>query len=192
MSRPFVIIDLEATCDERRFPRDQMETIEIGAVLVDADTLAPIDTFQTFVKPVVRPWLTPFCTQLTHITQADVDAAEVFPFAIDALAAWLPGPTIFGSWGAYDKLQLLQDARRHGIDLPLDTAHHFNVKNAFAKATNTRRCGMAAALKRAGLTLEGTHHRGLDDARNITKLLPFALGRSSLVDSAPKKRRSRR
>ncbi|MDF2697512.1 MAG: Inhibitor of the KinA pathway to sporulation, putative exonuclease, partial [Labilithrix sp.] len=33
------------------------------------------------------------------------------------------------------------------------------------------------ALEHAGLTLEGTHHRGIDDARNIARLLPWLLGR---------------
>jgi hypothetical protein len=30
---------------------------------------------------------------------------------------------------------------------------------------------------RLGLTFEGTAHRGIDDARNIARLLPYALGR---------------
>ena len=36
---------------------------------------------------------------------------------------------------------------------------------------------MAGALRRVGLTLQGTHHRGIDDARNIARLLPWSLGR---------------
>ncbi|GIS61919.1 MAG: hypothetical protein CM1200mP2_41440 [Planctomycetaceae bacterium] len=37
---------------------------------------------------------------------------------------------------------------------------------------------MAAALKEVGLELRGTHHRGIDDARNIARLLPFIVGES--------------
>lgn len=29
---------------------------------------------------------------------------------------------------------------------------------------------MNGALKKEGLKLDGTHHRGIDDARNITKI----------------------
>jgi len=36
---------------------------------------------------------------------------------------------------------------------------------------------MDGALRRVGLPLVGTHHRGIDDARNIARILPFALGR---------------
>ena len=35
---------------------------------------------------------------------------------------------------------------------------------------------LTGALAQAGLPLAGTHHRGIDDARNIARLLPFALG----------------
>jgi 3'-5' exoribonuclease 1 len=40
------------------------------------------------------------------------------------------------------------------------------------------RYGMAGALRRVGLQLQGTHHRGIDDARNIARLLPWVLGRA--------------
>ncbi|MNV83539.1 hypothetical protein D3C71_1773530 [compost metagenome] len=39
---------------------------------------------------------------------------------------------------------------------------HFGVQN--------REAGMSAALRKFGLKLEGTHHRGIDDAKNITKI----------------------
>lgn len=38
-------------------------------------------------------------------------------------------------------------------------------------------CGMARALEIAGLPLEGTHHRGADDARNIARLAALVLPR---------------
>ena len=55
-------------------------------------------------------------------------------------------------------------------------AEHINVKKAFSRALGTnRKFGMAGALRQVGLPLVGTHHRGIDDARNIAKLLPHAL-----------------
>jgi inhibitor of KinA sporulation pathway (predicted exonuclease) len=38
-----------------------------------------------------------------------------------------------------------------------------------------REVGMAAALARLGIELEGKHHRGGDDARNIARLLAKVL-----------------
>jgi 3'-5' exoribonuclease 1 len=175
-----IVIDLEATCDDRSLvPRTEMETIEIGAVLVAEDTLEPVDTFSTFIRPVRHPRLTPFCTRLTTITQGDVDAAPRFPDAIAALRRFLRGTTsLFCSWGAYDLNQLRQDARYHKIGLPF--AEHLNLKEHFSDHLLTsKRFGMAGALARVGLRLEGTHHRGIDDARNIARLLPWSLGRAA-------------
>ncbi len=173
----WLVVDLEATCDRRGFPRDQMETIEVGAVLVDARSFAPVAEFQTFIKPVVRPWLTPFCTELTSIVQEDVDAAPVFALAMDRWADWLAEHArgrsfVFASWGRYDRHQLEQDARRAHCALPTGP-DHVDLKSEFAAARGIRRCGMARALSMIGLPLTGTHHRGIDDARNISRLLPF-------------------
>jgi inhibitor of KinA sporulation pathway (predicted exonuclease) len=66
----YLVVDLEATCDDRgRIPREESEIIEIGAVLVDGRTLEAVDELQTFVRPVVHPCLTDFCTRLTTITE---------------------------------------------------------------------------------------------------------------------------
>ena len=178
---PFLlVIDLEATCDDRgTVPKHEMEIIEIGAVLVDVATLAPVADFQTFVKPVRHPTLTPFCVRLTSITQGQVDGAPRFPEALGALRDFVGAQgALFASWGDYDRNQFEQDARYHHVSLPFG-GRHLNIKRAFSAALGeTKRYGMAEALARVGLPLEGTHHRGIDDARNIARLLPWALGRT--------------
>jgi inhibitor of KinA sporulation pathway (predicted exonuclease) len=179
----FLVIDLEATCDEdRRIRSRHMEIIEIGSVLVDAGTLLPVAEHQTFVKPVRHPVLTEFCTKLTTITQADVENAPGFPEAIASLACFLGGrDALFCSWGDYDRRQFEQDAQFHGVELPFG-GKHLNVKKQFsAQLGEETRYGMESALRRVGLTLEGTHHRGIDDARNIARLLPWVLGRERVI-----------
>ncbi len=181
-TKPFLVIDLEATCDDLdTIPRDQSEIIEIGAVLVDAETLACTDEFQTFIRPRRHPTLTPFCTRLTTITQAQVDAAPGFTAAAAAFAAFMHGrDALFCSWGDYDKNQIARDERRHGVRLPLGH-EHWNLKERFARLPGeTKKLGCGRALHRAGLRFEGTPHRGIDDARNIARLLPFILERQPL------------
>jgi inhibitor of KinA sporulation pathway (predicted exonuclease) len=142
MPMPYFVVDLEATCDRGNFPRDQTEIIEIGGVLCDADSLEPFDEFQTFVQPIAHPQLTPFCIELTSITQDLVDTAPKFPEAIQRLADWLPGPVRFCSWGEYDRNQLSRDRHRHKITLPLGEGHT-NLKRLFAERAGTRPMGMA-------------------------------------------------
>lgn len=182
----FLVIDLEATCDEEgRIPEKIMEIIEIGAVLVDGATLEPVGEFATFVRPVIRPTLTAFCTKLTTITQADVDGAPTFPAAIEALGRFVgERDALFGSWGDYDRKQFEIDANRWGVPLPL--RGHMNIKKRFSAALGeTTRYGMASALERLGLPLQGTHHRGIDDARNIARILPYAIGRVPIPEVRP-------
>jgi 3'-5' exoribonuclease 1 len=178
-ARDYLVIDLEATCDDGGLvPKREMEIIEIGAVLVDHTTFEPIAEFQSFVRPVRHPTLTPFCRTLTSITQAEVDAAPKFPVVLAALREFVEshGRPLFCSWGNYDRGQFGLDAAYHRVQLPFGT-DHLNIKQAFSDALGTsKRFGMAGALRKLGLPLEGTHHRGIDDARNIARILPYAIG----------------
>lgn len=177
----YLVVDLEATCDDRgAVPREESEIIEIGAVLVEAKSLRPVAELMTFIRPVLHPQLTAFCTQLTTITQAEVDFAPGFADAAARLAAFGRG-ALFCSWGNYDRNQLAADAARHQLPSPLGPAH-WNIKQGFADALGLRRgIGTQEALRKMRLTPWGTAHRGIDDARNIARLLPYALGRVAPV-----------
>ena len=50
----YLVLDLEATCcdKQRTIKQSEMEIIEIGAVMLEAETLTIIDEFQSFIKPV--------------------------------------------------------------------------------------------------------------------------------------------
>ena len=183
----YLVIDLEATTDEdgdgvRAVPRDEMETIEIGALLVRATSLAVEAEFQTFVRPVRHATLTPFCTSLTGITQEMVADAPLFPEALESMRqAMLVGRwgVVWGSWGLFDDTQLRRDCAYHGIAYPMP--EHMNLKNVFSAAQGRRkRYGMSKALQLCGLPLEGAHHRALDDAKNIARLLPWIVGGARL------------
>ncbi|MEM6498667.1 MAG: 3'-5' exonuclease, partial [Pseudomonadota bacterium] len=61
-----LVVDLEATCSsDNAIPPAKMETIEIGAVVVDAKQFQVITEYQSFIRPVRNPVLTDFCTGLT-------------------------------------------------------------------------------------------------------------------------------
>jgi inhibitor of KinA sporulation pathway (predicted exonuclease) len=177
MIAPVLVIDLEATCaDDDSLPAQLMEVLEVGAVWVTPEGQI-LDRFQSFVRPIERPQLTAFCKRLLpHIDQAAIDAAPTWPAIAARLAEFAqrhqqPG-SWWGSWGAFDHNQIERESARHGIADPLALPHQ-NLKKAFAKARKIKQVGMATALQIAGLTPEGDHHRALDDALNIARLLPF-------------------
>jgi len=167
-----IIVDLEATCWERSEKKYlQMETIEIGAVKIDLSELKIMDEYDAFVKPVRNPILSDFCTELTSIRQENVDAADEFPDAFLKFLDWIGdrNKSTFGSWSKYDRWQFQQDCNFHKIEYPFD--HHFDIKKYFAMAHNNRRYGLKRAIRKSGLEFRGTHHRGIDDAKNIWYVL---------------------
>ncbi len=174
----YVAVDLEATCWEGIRSPD-METIETGAVRLASSSGPATAEFTAFIRPVVQPRLNDFCRQLTSIRQEDVDGADFFPVVFRRLSAWIGSePFAFCSWGGYDLNQLRHDCQRHGLTLPLTfERNHVNLKKEFARAFRVKSCGMARALETAGLPLEGTHHRGFDDARNIARLATLVMPR---------------
>ncbi len=178
----FLIIDLEATCSkDNSIPRHQMEIIEIGGVMLNGSTWIIDSEFQQFIKPIIHPQLTDFCTKLTTIRQQDVDAAPTFSEVIARLKEWISSfPNyIFCSWGNYDKNQFIQDCKFNKIPYPF-TSEHRNIKQEFSEYLGvSRKFGMAQALQHLGMELQGTHHRGIDDARNIAAIFKYMHNRKS-------------
>lgn len=179
----FLVIDLEATCSHKQeIPRYEREIIEIGAVMVDANNLKSVDEWQTFIHPIRHPQLTQYCLDLTSITQEQVDQAPFYGEAIASFQQWLANYSnyIFGSWGEYDRKQFVKDSKYHQLPYPLP-CNYINLKKLFSTNQPVRaNLGMKQALELAGIGLAGTHHRGIDDARNLARLLPFILGNELL------------
>ncbi|UCZ84304.1 exonuclease [Pseudomonas sp. L5B5] len=175
----WLVIDLEATTDEGGWPVSEMEIIEIGATLVNREGREQ-DHFQRFIRPLRRPMLTPFCRELTHITQANIDCAaplsEVWPLFERWLSQHQPRLEGWASWGDYDRKQLQLEWHNHQLHSLLNDVPHMNLKQRFAKARRLERpLGLNAALQLAGMQFNGQQHRALEDARNTARLLPLTL-----------------
>lgn len=187
-SASILVIDLEATCaDDGSVPPEVMEIIEIGAVWATAEG-AVLDRFQIFVRPLLRPRLTPFCTSLTGILQSDVDSAKLFAIAAKPLAQFAQDGaqegSVWMSWGAYDLKQIERDCARHAVQNPVRLPHQ-NAKQLFAKRQRLKKpTDLASACRLAKIGLEGSYHRALDDAINTARLLPWILGSREIDPSS--------
>jgi len=172
----FLVVDLEATCcNAGSVPHHEIEIIEIGAVMLNSKTWEIDSEFQQFIQPIRHPILTAFCTELTSISQIDVADAPRFPEAIAKFNKWLElyPDYIFCSWGSYDKTQFTQDCAFHQIPYPF-SSEHLNIKKEFSEYLGVSKgFGMASAIQYLGLELKGTHHRGIDDARNIAAIYRY-------------------
>ncbi|MBK1851114.1 exonuclease domain-containing protein [Marinobacter sp. 1-4A] len=182
-NRPLLIVDLEATCWENRTTptgepqnTENMEIIEFGCALSDRNGKL-LDSQSFLVRPTVNTKLSEFCTSLTSITQSMVDAAPTFLEACRMSDAWLGQPHddfIWCSWGNYDRLHIQASGQEYGCAPVFMRFPHLNLKRIWRQTTGQKRkSGMIHALAFHGLTVEGHHHRGVDDARNMVRLMPY-------------------
>ncbi|KAI6039010.1 ribonuclease H-like domain-containing protein [Pisolithus marmoratus] len=94
----FLVLDVEATCLQGAGFDWPNEIIEWPVCLLRwkdksskgmASQLEVVDVFRSFVKPTWKPQLSKFCTELTGITQAQVNLAPTFPKVLKTFAKFL-------------------------------------------------------------------------------------------------------
>ena len=83
----FLVLDFEANCQKGQ-RLDPQEIIEFPCLLVESETFKIVSTFHEYIKPVGVPGLTPFCTELTGITQDMVDTKKTFPDILEKFQVW--------------------------------------------------------------------------------------------------------
>jgi len=172
-----LVVDLECTCWEKAPPPGQVgEIIEIGICLLDPNTLTRWNRESIFVRPE-RSQVSPFCTSLTTLTQEQVSKEYRLPRPVRSCAKnttpeTVPGPVTVILTGA----SLSANVRKTGVHYPFGKTH-LNVKNILSIALKAPfELAMDKAMRQLNLPLEGTHHRGVDDAWNIAHLLALLLG----------------
>jgi 3'-5' exoribonuclease 1 len=192
----YIVFDLEATCWEDKDTEDgyvpiqsdldslnAMEVIEIGAVALGSSNrelygyptpLLILDEYNSFVKPTLHPTLSKFCTELTSITQRDVNLADPIEIVLPQFIDWarkFDGEAIFVSWGMFDKAIFERMVKKQGkeLDITYLTKNHFSAKHRAQKVGLPGK-GLGNTLKKLKIPFEGRQHRGIDDARMIAKI----------------------
>jgi inhibitor of KinA sporulation pathway (predicted exonuclease) len=173
-----LVIDVESTCweaPEQPGPNEFSEIIEIGIAVVNTQTLKMVENDSIIVRPQ-NSRVSKFCTKLTTLTQDYVDQGMTFQAAAKVLRdQYLSENRTFVSWGDYDRKMFEKNSKSYGVKYPFGP-RHMNLKNCFAMLHGlAREPGMDTALEHLKLKLSGTHHRGIDDARNIAKILTHTL-----------------
>ncbi len=175
----FLVLDFEATCDNATKVKPQ-EIIEFPVLKVNAKTMVTESIFHTYVRPTAHPILTPFCTKLTGITQDKVDGQPTLVEVLDEFHKWMfkngllePNVTsCFVTCGDWDLKTMLPGQCKY-FKLPIQDYFRkwVNIKRVFEKATGRAAKGMPGMLTALGLELDGRHHSGIDDSKNIAKIL---------------------
>ncbi|XP_054721818.1 3'-5' exoribonuclease 1-like [Uloborus diversus] len=179
------VVDFEATCVEQTISTDfyPHEIIEFPAVLIDVKQLQIVDSFHSYVKPVINPILSDFCKEFTGISQVTVDQAKKFGKVLKLFQDWL-----FGSVGK-GKFIILTDGSAdienflstscivNDVKIPSYAKKWIDMKavyrNTYMLERGSKR--LVDILKKLGIEFEGRLHSGMDDAQNIAKIAITAL-----------------
>ncbi|XP_032243157.1 ERI1 exoribonuclease 3 [Nematostella vectensis] len=176
----YLVLDFEATCDDKNKPKPQ-EIIEFPVTKVNSRTLQTEAEFHQYVCPTAHPKLTTFCTDLTGITQDMVEGKPDLQTTLQTFHDWMGEnglldsglSSCFVTCGDWDLKTMLPLQCKH-LNIPVPTYFRkwINIKKVYSDVMGKQsKIGMPGMLHGLGLELVGRHHSGIDDARNITKIL---------------------
>ncbi|NXU72997.1 ERI2 exoribonuclease, partial [Oreotrochilus melanogaster] len=190
--RYLIVLDFEATCwtdPGRRRP----EIIEFPAVLLNTATGEIESEFHTYVQPQEHPLLSEFCTELTGITQNQVDEGVPLNICLSQFLKWIhkiqkekkiifssdttscstsdTKPCAFVTWTDWDLGVCLQyECKRKQLRKPDILNSWIDLKATYRAFYNRKPRGLSGALQDLGIAFAGREHSGLDDSRNTAHL----------------------
>ena len=173
-----LVVDVESTCWRGRPPEGQVsDIIEVGVCVLELASLKRSERHSIMVKPT-RSEISEFCTELTSITADDVRDAGTFEDACWQLRRQFRGrQRTWASFGDYDRRQFERCCAAFDVSYPFGPTH-FNIKNALAICLGLdAEPSLTEACELMGVTFQGTHHRGGDDAWNAAGVLARLLRR---------------
>ncbi|NXU10637.1 ERI2 exoribonuclease, partial [Pardalotus punctatus] len=187
-----IVLDFEATCWGQP-GRGSPEIIEFPAVLLNTSTGAIESEFHMYVQPQEHPILSEFCTELTGITQNQVDEGVPLHICLSQFLKWIQNiqkekkilfstdskgnstleakACAFVTWTDWDLgVCLHYECKRKQLRKPDFLNSWIDLKATYRSFYNRKPKGLNGALQDLGIAFEGREHSGLDDSRNTLRL----------------------
>ncbi|KAF1394742.1 hypothetical protein PFLUV_G00004310 [Perca fluviatilis] len=189
-----IVIDFESTCWREKNNSTQ-EIIEFPAVLLNTSTGEIESEFHNYVQPQEHPILSEFCTELTGITQMQVEAGIPLQICLSRFSRWLqklqlemgvvfpnrqqrssaPSPSqklcTFLTWSDWDLGVCLQyECKRKQLHKPDVLNSWIDLRSTYRLFYDRKPKGLNGALQDLGIQFSGREHSGLDDSRNTAQL----------------------
>eukprot|EP00211_Chloroparvula_japonica_P016396 CAMPEP_0119127530 /NCGR_PEP_ID=MMETSP1310-20130426/6049_1 /TAXON_ID=464262 /ORGANISM="Genus nov. species nov., Strain RCC2339" /LENGTH=190 /DNA_ID=CAMNT_0007117801 /DNA_START=99 /DNA_END=667 /DNA_ORIENTATION=- len=176
-----LVLDFECAWDAPPVPREE-EIIEFPSVLMRGGKV--VDEIQMYVRTEILQQIHPETTAITGITQEQVSGGLRLDAALAKHEEWLRGhgvvgqggvktkPLMLATCGDFDGRMIQKQAKRMGLVVPPYLSEWVNIKEVYRYHFKKRgQKGMAGMLKEQGLELQGRHHSGIDDCRNLAGLV---------------------
>lgn len=91
------------------------EIIEIGAIKLD-NYMKPLNEFKAYIKPSVIPVLNPKISEITNITEKDLEKGLSFEEGIEKLSQLIDEGDIICSWAKDDIIEIINNAIYYKYD----------------------------------------------------------------------------
>ena len=164
-----LVIDIESTCWDGGYPPKGQanDIIEIGLCPLELSTGRRLEKRSILVRPE-RSTVSPFCTQLTTLTQEQVDAGIRFKDACKLLEdEYFSQARLWASFGDYDRKQFDKQCRETGVRYPFGPSH-LNVKTMFsAGRALPSEVGLPQAMALCGLKPDSYTHLTLPTTERV-------------------------
>ncbi|NXQ63521.1 ERI2 exoribonuclease, partial [Anthoscopus minutus] len=167
--------------------------VEFPAVLLNTSTGAIESEFHMYVQPQEHPILSEFCTELTGITQNQVDEGVPLNICLSQFLKWIQmiqkekkitfstdsqsnstseaKACAFVTWTDWDLgVCLHYECKRKQLCKPDILNSWIDLKATYRAFYNRKPKGLNGALQDLGIAFQGREHSGLDDSRNTARL----------------------
>lgn len=148
------------------------EIIEIGAVKLDKN-LRIIDSFNTYVKPVIYTVLNPKIKELTGINEEDLEQGVPFIDAMDMLGTFMDDDSILCSWAKDDSIEIIRNCSYHKYYNVTWLKEYIDLQEYCTKVLAAKDClNLKNALKRFNIKFaEEKLHSALNDASYTAEVM---------------------
>nr|CAG4707971.1 unnamed protein product [Naegleria fowleri] len=190
-----VIIDFEATCDTGLNPtitRDNQEMIEFPFVVVDLSTAEIIHKERYYVKPTMTTSLTPFCVQLTGITDEILQKEGISLEAALQNFHYYIKDTFLNTGKSFCILTdsewdikglLIREAKTKGIFFEPYFRTFYDLRKEYVKCYPYAIVrGLRSMVEQSRIDFIGRHHSGLCDCFTIAEIVKKLLNDGHIFD----------
>ncbi|XP_010545854.1 PREDICTED: uncharacterized exonuclease domain-containing protein At3g15140 isoform X3 [Tarenaya hassleriana] len=186
----FLVLDLEG----------KVEILEFPVLMVDAKTMEVVGLFHRFVRPTkmseqaINRYIEGKYGKL-GVDRVWHDTALPFNQVLEQFEAWLAGHNLWGeesggvlndaafvTCGNWDlKTKIPEQCKVSNIKLPPYFTEWINLKDVYLNFYGQEARGMVTMMRQREIRLMGSHHLGIDDTKNITRVLQRMLADGAVL-----------
>ncbi|XP_077249636.1 polynucleotidyl transferase, ribonuclease H-like superfamily protein isoform X2 [Tasmannia lanceolata] len=196
----FLVLDLEG----------RVEILEFPVIVIDAKSLNFVDCFHRFVKPTkmsehkINEYIEGKYGKF-GVDRVWHDTAIPFKEVLQQFEAWITHHQLwkkdlggslhqaaFVTCGNWDlKTKVPQQCKVSGIEIPPYFMEWINLKDIYLNFYKKMATGMWAMMTQLGMPLVGSHHLGIDDTKNIARVLQRMLADGAILEITARRSKGR-